>query len=143
MLNALTVLSLMLCVTVLVLCARRDRTYNRLTVQTVARFSDHPLYPFVVVDENVEYSATVEGGMLILSRVRGTFGRPMIALQSLPHRLGERRWIHQSGPASPVSTLWPKAEHNSFFHQGNVDAVDAWMIPVWMICGIATVLPAT
>jgi hypothetical protein len=100
--------------------------------------------------DHFQYSIWTTRGKLGLSRRRGTFGFPPSVAATLPQILGERRWFwRQSSPGEWDSgeprTFWThlgfQSQRVSFFHQGNTEAVDAILIPLWLAVCTFGLLP--
>jgi hypothetical protein len=118
--------------------ARSYIVADTVSLETVQRFPDHPLAP---VDENVAYSLSSDAGTVVVSRRRGTFGTPMPQLQQLPRHVGERRWTWATNAPKGGRLHGFASERVSFFHQGNVDAVDAWSVPFWLPALVFLIAP--
>jgi hypothetical protein len=126
------------CVAVCVLWVRSYWVSDTISLHMLRRLNDRPIAP---VDENVEYSLSSSGGTVIISRLRGTFGRPMPELQLLPKRVGERHWMWSSGQTNGSQLRGFSSERASFFHAGNLDTFDAWSVPHWLPVAALLVVP--
>jgi hypothetical protein len=134
---ATIVLNTLLCLASLVMWVRSSFAADIFSLQTARRFDDNPLEQI----ENVSYSLWSDSGTVMVVRRRGTFGTAIHELQSLPRREGERRWVRLRTSPGSVRLAGLGSERIRFFHQGNVDAIDAWSAPHWVLAIMFALAP--